>query len=372
MKKKHLTFDVQLVNEDEEEGEKITVEAHSLRMVPIRDKRHLQFSCIDEDVPAGIDPDDWVECEYDRLPDGISWQYHEVGEWKDYPLGLAGRIESLYDGNSPHYLYTPGNPHTSGRYVSSAARGEEIGDPRNAFLHDTSTNQIIFELSNRGTWERDCHNVTDNMTERNFFTGMQRRVRRLGGTPRPGGDDAYRKRQNSFVFEPGIVDWNDTRDKCGLCGKMDGPFLTTECCGRLVCDTEGQYRINSYEREGQCSRNHRMHSICAHHNSNNHEGDWKSCTKCEEDYHPYDYAVKATSQAASGTVRRYNFDDNVRTDINPADLALPNCNKCGKVVDTTEASEQTFNMRKVMSGGTITCGLGCMKRALILVVPEPK
>ena len=111
MKKKHLTFDVQLVNEDEEEGEKITVEAHSLRMVPIRDKRHLQFSCIDEDVPAGIDPDDWVECEYDRLPDGISWQYHEGGEREDYPLGLAGRIESLYDGNSPHYLYTPGNPH---------------------------------------------------------------------------------------------------------------------------------------------------------------------------------------------------------------------------------------------------------------------
>lgn len=192
------------------------------------------------------------------------------------------------------------------------------------------------------------------MTERNFYTGLQRRVRRLG-TPRAGGDSEGYKQHQKIVFESGMVDWKDKRAKCGLCGKTGGPFTITKCCGRLICDTEGQYRPGSYEREGQCVRNHRQHSICAHHNAENHDGDWKDCTTCETYFHPYDYAVKATSQAVSGTVRRYNFDDNVRTDIHPADVEFPQCSKCGKNVDTTEESLQTLCLRKTMGGGKVIC-----------------
>jgi len=287
----------------------------------------------------------------------VSWQYLEGNEWINYPHGLTCRIESLYSGNSPHYLYTPGNPHTSGHYAIEAAKGEAIGDPREAFHHDLSTRQIIFEVSSCGVWLRGAHDQNDNFTERDFLSGMQRRVRRAGGTPREGGEDEWGyKEKIRIVFESGMADWTDTRQKCGLCGKTDGPFTTTDCCGGTVCDTEGQYRVNSYERDGQCGRNHRLQSICAHHHGHtSHEGDWKSCKKCEDDFHPYDYAAKATSQFVSGTVRRYNFDDNVRTDIHPADVPFPTCSECGVNVNTTEESLHTLGMRKSMGGNRILC-----------------
>lgn len=41
---------------------------------------------------------------------------------------------------------------------------------------------------------------------------------------------------------------------CGLCGNKYGPFMKTPCCGRVVCDTEGSYQMNSYQRLGQCAR----------------------------------------------------------------------------------------------------------------------
>ncbi|KAK1745097.1 hypothetical protein QTG54_004388 [Skeletonema marinoi] len=116
--------------------------------------------------------------------------------------------------------------------------------------------------------------------------------------------------------------------------------------------------MNSYEREGQCARNHRSQSICGFHNSEGHDGEWKTCKACEEFFHPYDYAVKATSQAVGGTARRYNFDDNVRSDIHPADVPFPTCHKCEALVNTTEESVRTLSMRKSFNGGRVTCG-GC-------------
>jgi hypothetical protein len=358
-KKRAQTFDVELVTEDgREDGEIVSVEAHQLRMVPIRDKRHSKYSPLDEDIPIGVDPDEFV-FENDSLPEGVSWQYLERDEWKPYPVGLSCRIESLYSSNSPHYLYTPGNPHTSGQYVHSAVRGEEVGNAKCAFFHDTSTRQIIFEVSKRGVWVRTPHTQTDNFTERDFYTGMTRRVRRVGGEPRAGGEDEYRyKQQVRVIFESGMVDWTDCRERCGLCGKTDGPFTLTDCCGATVCDTEGQYQLNSYEREGQCARNHRLHSICGFHGAEGHGGEWKTCKDCEDFFHPYDYAVKATSICVAGTVRRYNFDDDVRTDIHPADVPFPTCHKCEALVNTTEESIHTLSMRKSFSGGKATCS-GC-------------
>lgn len=358
-KKRAQKFNVQLVTDDgREEGEIVSVEAHQLRMVSIRDKRHSKYSHVNEDVPIEVDPDEFV-FEGDSLPDDVSWQYLEGNEWINYPYGLTCRIESLYSGNSPHYLYTPGNPHTSGQYVHSAARGEEVSNAKCAFFHDTSTRQIIFEVSNRGVWLRGLHSQTDNFTERDFYTCMCRRVRRVGGEPRAGGEDEYAyKQQVRVIFESGMVDWTDSREKCGLCGKTNGPFTLTDCCGATVCDTEGQYQINTFEREGQCARNHRLQSICGFHDAEGHDGDWRTCKDCEDFLHPYDYAVKATSQAVAGTVRRYNFDDNVRTDTHPADVPFPTCHKCEVLVNTTEESMRTLSMRKSFSGGKVTCS-GC-------------
>jgi len=45
--------------------------------------------------------------------------------------------------------------------------------------------------------------------------------------------------------------------RCGLCNKTNEPFMRMECCGGVVCDTEGEYEMHSYERTGQCARNHR-------------------------------------------------------------------------------------------------------------------
>ena len=51
---------------------------------------------------------------------------------------------------------------------------------------------------------------------------------------------------------------------CGV-GETRGKIIRTKCCGKWVCDNnaiEGQYTtaaggLYSYEREGQCARNHR-------------------------------------------------------------------------------------------------------------------
>jgi hypothetical protein len=354
-KKKAQKFGVKLLTEDGRDGEIVSVEATQLRMVPIRDKRHMKYSAMNEDVPIRVDPDDFVfGC--DSIPDDVSWEYLEGNEWKRYARGLSCRIESLYSCGSPHYLYTPGNPHTSGQYIHEAAMGNVVGRVNYSFFHDTSTRQIIFEVSKHGVWQSGPHDRTDNFTERDFFTGMKRRVRRVGGVPRAYSPVDYRmKVRESMMFESGFVDWEDKRKKCEMCGKTDGPFTSTECCGATVCDTEGLYQINSYERDGQCARNHRLQSICGFHDAEGHGGDWKSCKKCEEFFNPYDYAVKATSQAVSLTQRKYNFDDNVRTDIHPADVPFPTCHACDALVNTTEESTRTLGMRKSFSGGKVTC-----------------
>ena len=134
---------------------------------------------------------------------------------------------------------------------------------------------------------------------------------------------------------------------CGLCGNKFGPFVKTPCCGRVVCDTEGDYQMFSYERVGQCARNHRNHSVCGFHYNESHRGDWKDCAKCEEYFHPFDYAVKAVSQARSGTIYKYNFDDNVRTDLDPASIPMPQCFECTNRVNTTEENNRTIMMRKL-------------------------
>ena len=114
-KKKYQRFHIQLVDENGEEGEIVCAEAHRMRMLPIRDRRHLKDCGLGhhEDIPQGVSPDEHVMDNH-SLPNGVSWQYLEGNDWINYPYGLSCRIERLYHANSPHYLYTPENPHCSG------------------------------------------------------------------------------------------------------------------------------------------------------------------------------------------------------------------------------------------------------------------
>mmetsp|Transcript_20148 Transcript_20148/g.57797 ORF Transcript_20148/g.57797 Transcript_20148/m.57797 type:complete len:569 (-) Transcript_20148:310-2016(-) len=361
----------------EGDGDVISLEPHRLRMLPINNKRHATgVGGVDtpftmHTVPEGVDPDEFVF--RDPFGDDIVWEYlDEQGEWVVYPAGVSRSIEGLYRSYSPHFLYSPGNPHSQGRFSPDAMAGETVGMPTARIgSHGVATRQIIFS------------DDLENMTERDLFSGLQRRVRRVGGEPRTGnaaeglmremiemrggvpqpGDKLYdlycevqeMSPRHAEEFKRFCVDWKDTSRKCGLCGSTSGPFIQMKCCGGTVCDTEDQYSIGSYERDGQCARNHRLNSICHFHHEEGHSGDWKSCQTCENYFHPYDYAVKATSQHVSGTVRRYNFDDNVRHDIHPADVPFPTCFYCDRKVDTTEESTKTLSMRKHMGGGKVRC-----------------
>jgi len=226
--------------------------------------------------------------------------------------------------------------------VSIGANPPLAGNALHLNPHDAASRQIVFSES-RPT-----------MTERDLFTGMRRQVRR-SGPPVPRDHD-YTHRRDYYGEEYHFKD-NSTNEGtfCGLCNSTEGPFTQTECCNRWVCDTEGQYQIGSYEREGQCERNHRYGSICAWHHQEAHEGDWKDCQDCVADFHPFDYAVKASSQADSGTERRYNFDDNVRHDLDLSAVEFPTCHECKAPLDTTEETTRTLMMRRAFGGGKSLC-----------------
>lgn len=76
---------------------------------------------------------------------------------------------------------------------------------------------------------------------------------------------------------------------------------------------------------------------------------------CVADFHPFDYTVKASSQAGSGTERRYNFDDNVRHDLDLSVIDFPTCRECDAPCDTTEETTRTLGMRQMMGGGKTFC-----------------
>lgn len=192
------------------------------------------------------------------------------------------------------------------------------------------------------------------MTERDLFTGMRRPVRRLG--PLPPTENNIMDERDKLGPEYHYKDNSQNSGTfCGLCYSTRGPFVKTECCGNWVCDTEDNYEMGTYEREGQCVRNHRYGSICAFHHQEDHHGDWKECQKCVECFHPFDYAVKALPMHLAGTQRRYNFDNNVRFDLDVTTIDFPTCHRCNEPVDTTEETTRTLIMRKMMSRGKLFC-----------------
>jgi hypothetical protein len=117
---------------------------------------------------------------------------------------------------------------------------------------------------------------------------------------------------------PQIKPAQDTKPKCGLCGKTSN-LTKTECCGQWICDDEDQYRLFSFARNS-CSRNHRRYTICGHHYAEDHAGSWQDCPKCKKDIETELYVYYGTNE--------YNFEKLE----NPPAYKPTKCAKCGAVI----------------------------------------
>jgi len=111
---------------------------------------------------------------------------------------------------------------------------------------------------------------------------------------------------------------SEDRPRCGLCGKR-GKLTKTECCNQWICDDEDKYVIFSYERNS-CSRNHRRFTLCGFHHAEGHEGSWKDCPICRDEFETEIYVYYGTNE--------YNFE---KLENPPAYLPT-RCSKCGVVI----------------------------------------
>ncbi|MBI4211904.1 MAG: hypothetical protein HY540_04620, partial [Deltaproteobacteria bacterium] len=105
---------------------------------------------------------------------------------------------------------------------------------------------------------------------------------------------------------------------CGLCGQSK-KLIQTDCCGEWICDDEDKYILFSYARNS-CHRNHRRYTLCGHHHSKAHSGDWKTCKSCRKSCEPEMYAYYGTNE--------YNFEKLP----NPPSYNPTHCTTCNKVI----------------------------------------
>ncbi len=115
--------------------------------------------------------------------------------------------------------------------------------------------------------------------------------------------------------------------RCGLCGKPK-KLTKTECCGRWICDDEGQYVMFSYARNS-CSRNHRRYTLCGFHSAEEHPGRWMDCQQCRDGFETEMYVWYGTNE--------YNFEELK----NPPSYEPTLCSKCGKVIVLSEKAYST-------------------------------
>jgi len=107
--------------------------------------------------------------------------------------------------------------------------------------------------------------------------------------------------------------------KCFICGKKT-KLVKTECCNQWICDDESSYVMFSYARNS-CSRNHARYTLCGFHFNEGHEGDWKTCEKCKDDFETEMYVYYGTNE--------YNFEKLE----NPPQFEPTKCAKCGAVIN---------------------------------------
>ena len=110
------------------------------------------------------------------------------------------------------------------------------------------------------------------------------------------------------------------RERCGLCRKRTKRLTQTECCGRPICDDEGEYVLFSYARNS-CSRNHRRLTLCGFHHMESHSGEWKNCDACRNEISELEmYVYFGTNE--------YNFEKL----LNPPAYEPTRCRGCGRVI----------------------------------------
>ncbi|MEK7138905.1 MAG: hypothetical protein AAB799_01860 [Patescibacteria group bacterium] len=110
--------------------------------------------------------------------------------------------------------------------------------------------------------------------------------------------------------------------QCGLCGKKD-KLIRTECCKNWICNDEDNYVLFSYAHNS-CSRNHRRFTLCAHHNAEEHSGDWETCKICPGDFETEMYVYYGTNE--------YNFKK-----LKKSPKYKPTfCSICKKVISLSE------------------------------------
>lgn len=110
----------------------------------------------------------------------------------------------------------------------------------------------------------------------------------------------------------------DPSKRCFLCGKRT-KLVRTECCGQWICDDESNYQLFSFARNS-CYRNHRRYTLCGSHYAEGHEGDWKTCPECREDFQTEMYVYYGTND--------YNFEKLE----DPPSYDPTRCGACGKVI----------------------------------------
>ncbi len=75
----------------------------------------------------------------------------------------------------------------------------------------------------------------------------------------------------------------------------------------------------SYARNS-CLRNHRRYTLCGHHHTEEHAGDWRDCPACREEFEMEMYVYYGTNE--------YNF---VKLE-NPPSYEPTRCKQCRTVI----------------------------------------
>lgn len=110
--------------------------------------------------------------------------------------------------------------------------------------------------------------------------------------------------------------------RCGLCGSTEN-LTRTECCGKWICDDEGQYVLFSYAGNS-CHRNHSRFTLCGFHSNEGHKGKWQDCPDCRQAFETEMYAYYGTNE--------YNFEPLP----DPPAYEPTRCHKCGDVINLGE------------------------------------
>ena len=136
---------------------------------------------------------------------------------------------------------------------------------------------------------------------------------------------SHRKKEKTVEEEP----------RCMLCGKTK-KLTKTDCCDQWICDHADQYVLFSFAKNS-CYRNHDHYTLCSYHHQNKHDGDWKECSMCRDDFDKTElYVWYGTNE--------YNFEKLE----NPPNYEPTECSKCGNIIVLTEESYS-------MKGGKYYC-----------------